>query len=100
MNVVSCPPDRVDEDIVLVHSDVDLHLIGEAFREAEIPLVALLGVMHLRIQFSLLVLGGGGHSNQGGIQDRALLHGRALLPETSFHRRLKDLIAQAPYTPK
>ena len=76
---------RVDEASVLVDADVDLH--------TEIPLVALLCLVHLRIPLPLLVLGGAGCRDQGGIDDRVLLHAHAVCLEVGFHR-LKDLIAQ------
>lgn len=52
----------------------------------EIPLVALLGLVHLRIPIPLLVLGGTGGGDQGGINDRALFHGYTVGLEVGFHR--------------
>jgi hypothetical protein len=77
--------DRVDEAVVLVHTDVHLH--------AEVPLFALTGLVHLWIPLTLLVLGGAGGCDQGGVDDRSLLHGHALILEVTFHR-LKDLLAE------
>ena len=48
--------DRVDQAVVLVHTDVDLHTVGIAFRAAVIPLVPRLGLVHLGISLALLVL--------------------------------------------
>jgi len=76
---------RVDQPGVLVHADVEFH--------AEIPLVALLGLMHLGIPLSFLILGRAGSRDQGCIDDRALLHGHAVRLEVRLHC-LKDLIAQ------
>jgi len=47
-----------------------LHAVGEAFRAAVIPLVPLLGLVHLRTPLLLLVLCGAGCRDQGGIDDR------------------------------
>ena len=75
----------MDQAVVLVHTDVDFH--------AEVPLVPLLGLVHLRIPLPLLVLGGAGSCDQGGIDDRSLLHGHAVGLEVSLHR-LKDLLPE------
>ena len=48
---------------------------------AEIPLAAFLGLMHLRIPLPVLVLSGTGNRNQGGIDGCALLHSHAALFE-------------------
>ena len=58
--------DRMDQAGVLVDADMVLH--------SEIPLVAPLGLVHLRIPIPLFVLGGAGRSDQGCIHDRALAH--------------------------
>jgi len=75
----------MDQAGVLVHADVDFH--------AEVPLVAFFGLMHLRIPIPILVLGGAGSRDQGGIDDRALLHSHASLLEMAFNR-LKDLLSE------
>ena len=59
----------------------------------EIPLVAFLGLVHLRIPLPCFVLGGAGRRDQGGIHDRALAHRHAPSAEVGFDR-LKDLLAQ------
>jgi hypothetical protein len=51
---------------------------------AEVPLVALLGLVHLRIPLTSLVFGGAGGGDQGGIDDRALPHGHAQFLEMGF----------------
>ncbi len=43
----------------------------------EVPLIALLGLVHLRIPLASLVLGGAGRRDQGGVNDRALAHRHA-----------------------
>ena len=53
---------RVDQPGVLVHADVDFHAVGEAFRAAVEPLVAFLGLMHLGIPLSFLILSPPAHS--------------------------------------
>ena len=58
-----------------------------------VPLIALLGLVHLRIPLPLFVFGGAGRSDQGGIDDRALTHRHAPCAEVSFNG-LKDLLAQ------
>ena len=60
---------------------------------AEIALLALLRLVHLGIPLALLVLGGAGRGDQGGINDRALLHGHAADFEMAFHC-IKDLLAE------
>ena len=91
----------MDQACVLVHAValcfrvavVNLHPVGEAFRAAVIPLVAPFSLVHLRIPCPLLVLGGTGSRDQGGIDDRALLYGHAVGLEVGLHR-LKDLLAE------
>ena len=60
---------------------------------AETPLVPLLRLVRFRIPLALLIVGGTGGCDQGGINDRALLHGHAVGFEVPFHR-LKDLLAE------
>ena len=61
---------------------------------SEIPLVALLGLVHVRIPLPVFVLGGAGRRDQGGIDDRALSHRHPLFAEVSLDG-LKDLLSQA-----
>ena len=75
----------MDQPGVLVYTDMHLH--------TEIPLVALLGLVHLWIALSVFVFGGAGSGDQGGIDDRALLHGHALLLEVGLYR-FKNLLAE------
>lgn len=42
--------------VVLVHAGMNLHPVGAAFREALLPLVSLLGLMHRQIPLSCFVL--------------------------------------------
>jgi hypothetical protein len=56
-----------------INADVHLH--------PEIVLVALLGRVHLRIALLVLVLGGRGRVQDGGIDHRALLHQQAALAQ-------------------
>src|SRR4029450_13746342 len=53
----------VDEPALAVHPDVQFH--------AEMPLLALLGLVHLRIAALLLILRRGRGGNQRGIHDRS-----------------------------
>ena len=46
---------------------------------AEVPLVALLAGVHLRVTGLVFVLGGGGRGNQGGIHHGAGLQEQAVL---------------------
>lgn len=59
----------------------------------EVPLLAFAGLVHLRIPLLLLVLGGAGCRDQGGINDGALLDGHAVGLEVGFHH-LKNLLAE------
>ena len=93
VNIGSRNHHRMDQAGVLVHACVDFHSVGEAFCEAVIPLVALLGLVHLWITLPLLVLGRAGSSNQGGIHDRALAHRHPTFAEVGFDG-LKDLLAK------
>jgi hypothetical protein len=75
----------VDKASLTIHVDVYLH--------PEVPLLALTGLVHLRIPLLLLVLGGAWCRDQGGIDDRALFHGHAVGFEVGFDH-LKDLFAE------
>ena len=91
---------RMNQARDLVHPDVNFH--------AKILLVAILGLMHLRIPLPLLVVvtpprsasglgrGGAGSSNQGGIDDYALLLRSAALLEMGFPR-LEDLLTELDF---
>ena len=59
----------------------------------KVPLLALAGLVHLRIPFTLLILLGAWCRYNGGVDDRALLHGHAVGLEVSLHG-FKDLRAQ------
>ena len=75
----------MDQAGVLVDADMDFH--------PEIPLVAILGLVHLRIALPLFVLGGAGGRDQGGINDRALPHRHPSRAEVGFDG-LKNMFAQ------
>ena len=64
-----------------IHPDMRLH--------PEVPLIALLGLVHLRVAALLLVLGRRRGGDDGGIDDRALAHQQAALLQ---HR--PDLVEQ------
>jgi hypothetical protein len=93
VNIGSRDYDRMNQARVLVHTCVDFHAVGAAFREAGVPLVAFLGLVHLRIPLPFFVLGGTRRGDEGGIDDRALAHRHAFLTEVGFVG-LKDLLAQ------
>ena len=76
---------RVDEAALANHSDVVFH--------PKVPLLALTGLVHLRIPPPLFILRGAWSLDDGDIDDRAMLHGHAVGLEVSFDR-LKDLRAQ------
>ena len=85
--------DRGDQARVLVHAGMDLHAVGAAFRAAVIPLVAFLGLVHLRVPLPFLVFGGAGRGDQGGVHDRSLPHRHAPLIEVGLDG-LKNLLTQ------
>jgi hypothetical protein len=76
---------RVDQTALGIDPNVDFH--------AEVPLVAFLGLVHFWIPLAPLDFRGGWRSNQGGINDRGLLHGHASGLEVGFDR-LKDSLAK------
>jgi hypothetical protein len=56
-------------------------------------LVAFLCLVHLWVPFTGFIFGGTGSRDQGGIDDRALLHGHAPLLEVGLDR-FKNLLAK------
>lgn len=78
MNVGRRRLHRMDQAGVLGDADVHLH--------PEVRLIALLGLVHLRIPFPGIVLSGTGSSDQGGVDDRALLHCHVLGLQACIHR--------------
>ena len=62
--------DRVHQPGVGIHTDVGFH--------AKVPLVALLGLVHLGVTLAIAVLGGAGRRYQRGIDGRALFEQQAL----------------------
>ncbi len=67
--------------------DADMRL------QAEIPLVALPGLLHFWVALPGLVLGGGGGRHDGGIDDGALAHEQALLGQAGIDL-LEDPLGQ------
>ena len=59
------------------HESGDQHDRGRA--DAELPLIALPGLVHLRITLTFLVLGGTGCCNQGRINDSTATHDQSSL---------------------
>ena len=70
---------------VLIDADMDLHPV--------VPLLALLGLVHLWIPLPLFVLGGAGRRDQGGLHNLALTHRHAPSADVGFNG-LKNLLAQ------
>ena len=77
---------RMDQARGRVHSDMATH--------PEKPLVPLGHRVHLRVPFTLLVLGGTGGVDDRGIEDRPFLQQGALILE-SLLDRLENLLADA-----
>lgn len=76
-----------------IHADVSLH--------AEVPFIALLDLVHLRIALAIVVLGGARGGNDGGVDNRAGLEHQPLLSETGvdegqYLRRQLALLQQVP----
>ena len=67
-----------------VDSGMDLHPV--------IPLVALFGLMHFRIAFTVLVLRGTRSIDDGCIHDRSAMHDQSCLLKAGIHIG-KDLLA-------
>ena len=65
--------------------------VGKAICAALIPLVALLGLVHLWIPLALLGFRRARRGNQGDIDARSLLHGHAISLDVILHR-LKDFL--------
>ncbi|CQR41666.1 conserved hypothetical protein [Thiomonas sp. CB3] len=76
---------RVHQARVGIHANVRFH--------PKMPLISLLGLVHLGVAFSLGVLGRTGGRNQGGIDDGAGLEQQSLPLELGVDR-LQDLRAQ------
>ena len=76
---------RVHQARLRIHADVGLH--------AEIPLAALLALLHLRVAFTCGVLGRTRRSDQGGIHHRAVAQQQALGTQQLVDRR-QDLRGQ------
>ena len=77
--------DRMNQFRLAVHADMRLH--------AEVPLVALLRRVHLRVPFLLPVLGRTRRADDGGIHNRAPVYLQAVFLQV-FANQLKQLLAQ------
>jgi hypothetical protein len=76
---------RVHQATRGINRDVRLH--------AEVPLVALLGLVHLGVALALLVFGPAGHDDDGRIVGAALAKRKALALEVLVDR-LEDVLGQ------
>ena len=71
MNIRCRTDDAVHQPGIRIHPNVGLH--------SEVPLIALLGLMHLGITLPRTVLGRARYSNQGGVNNRSGLKQQAPL---------------------
>jgi hypothetical protein len=78
----------MDQARVLVDANMDFHPIVE--------LIALLDLVHLRIPLLFFIFNGAGGCDQGGIDDRALMHLHAPSAGLSLYC-FKDLLAQTVF---
>lgn len=69
----------------LIKADIDFYSV--------VPLIALLGLLHLGISLHFFVFGGAGSGDQGGISGHPLSHSHALSTEVLFDD-FNNLIAQ------
>jgi hypothetical protein len=87
-NVVRGDGDTVGEFSDLINGDMGLH--------AEIPLVALLGLLYLQAALLGLVLGGERGGHDGGVDDGALAHEQLLLGQAGVDL-LEDPLGQGMF---
>ena len=80
IDVSSRANDGVHEARFSVHTNVCLH--------AEVPLIAFLGLVHLRVTLTRAVLGKAGCGNQGGIHHRAGLKHQAFLGQQNCNLKV------------
>jgi len=80
-----CGGDRVHQAAVGVHCDVRLY--------AEVPLLALLGLVHLGVALTAGVLGGTRCGDDGGVHDAAALEQQTLACQVRVDR-LEDVLGQ------
>lgn len=71
--------DRVNQTRVCIHTNVGLH--------AEVPVVAFLGLLHLRISLAPLVLRRARRTDDGGVHDRAVTQQQTALAKHRVHLR-------------
>ncbi len=76
MHIGGCGDVRVDQAGILVDTNVDL--------KALVPLVALLGLVNLRIALAILVLGGARRCYQSKINYNGMEHRHESLAEMGF----------------
>jgi hypothetical protein len=77
--------DRVHQAAIGIHRDVRVRV--------EVPLVALLGLVHLGVTHTLGVLGRAGHGDDGRVHDAAALERQALALQMLVDRR-EDILGQ------
>ena len=77
MNVGSGGIDAMNQAKRIVDTNVHLH--------AEVPFVALSGLVHLRITLASLVLGGAGSRDDGGIYDASFTQHQAVFLQVFVH---------------
>jgi len=78
VDIGRCANDGVNQAGLGIHADVGLH--------AKVPLVALLGLMHLRVALAGAVLGRTGRGDQGGVHRRAGLEHQPFLGKGGVDR--------------
>ena len=77
MNIGRGDAGAMDQATATIHADVQFH--------AEVPLVAFLGLVHLRVAGLVLVLDRGRGGDQGGIDDGAARQAQAVLLQQFAH---------------
>jgi len=86
VNVGCCSIDAVDQPKRVVHANVHLH--------AKVILIALLGLVHLRVTLAALVLRGAWSRNDGSIHNAAFAQHQTVLLQVFVHL-LEQHLAQA-----
>jgi len=72
---------------VLVDADMDFHSV--------VPLIALLGLVHLGIHLPLFIIGGAGRSDQCRVNDGALPHRHPTRAEVGFDGFIDEVFCEA-----
>ena len=78
--------DAVDQAQHIIDTNVHFH--------AEVPLIALLGLVHLRVAFAALVIGGAGRLDDRGIHNATFTQHQAVPFQVLVHR-FEQLLTQA-----